>query len=75
MKSNDKNANNFIKNLKVDHQLFNHFAEFQKKQVVEQCAIIVPEPRKDPVMFSARRNYIVTSIKKLELFYVGQDKL
>lgn len=64
IKSNDQNAANHIKNLKVDSKIYAHIDNIESKSKVSECAIIFPEPKKTPVRISAIRKYIITTLKK-----------
>ena len=64
MKSNDRNADNYIKNVRIGNPALANFAKFQEAHKVVKCEILTPEPAKPRVFVHAIRKYIITSLKK-----------
>lgn len=69
MISNDKNPNNFIKNVRINQDGYNYFDNKKISNQVNSCAILTPQPYQPPVLFSAIRKYMITSIKKYISYY------
>lgn len=75
LKNNDRNPNNFIKKLKINSEAHDIFKTFEKKYTAKECCILTPEPVKPRVFISAKRKYIITSIKKAWQALHGLKKL
>ena len=43
------------------------FKKFNEENIAKECCILTPEPKKPLVFLSAKRKYIITSIKKAKL--------